>query len=412
MASIYWADSVLTGAGDERVPHGAVVVDGSSIAWIGPVDEIPEPYDRDDRRHLEGCTILPGLIESHAHLGYDGRPGAKERALRRTPAALVAVMLASARELLGVGVTTARDLGARDGLSIEARDIIRDDIAPGPRLLVAGPQITTTGGHAWQNNGTADTADEVRLRVRRLHKAGVDLIKVNATGGFMTEGSGPARAQYAVDEMTALVDEAHRLGKRVAAHAHGVDGIRTSVSAGVDTIEHALFLTEQGTIDPPAELVDEIARRGIFVCPTPGPDLPRMMRENPDFRPPVRMLYERGVGLIAGNDSGIGGVPHAAYVAGLESLSALGIPTPEILRAATSRAAEALGLAGTTGRIATGLAADLIAVHGDPVRDISTLRRLRLVVLGGREIPIDTRERPIRTEAGVRGDVTREGTPI
>lgn len=387
--TIYSADAVWCGTLGSRIPDGAVVVAGDSIAWVGPTAELPERYADARHRRFPGATILPGLIESHAHLSYDGAAGTKKRSFTRTAPALVALMLASARRLLSVGVTTVRDLGARDNLSIEARDIVAEGIARGPRILVAGAQLTTTGGHTWQNHGRADSPHELRQRVRQQHRAGVDLIKVNATGGFMTTGSAPWFAQFSTEELRTVVDEAHRLGKRVAAHAHGVEGIRRAVEAGVDTIEHCTFVAEEGRIEPDLGLIDRIAAEGIHVCATATWNLPTLMRERPGFGAPLRLMYERGVALIAGNDAGIDGVPHTAYAGGLETSAFLGVPVEQVLIGATSRAAVALGLGQSTGVLATGAAADLIAVTGDPLIDLSAIRRLDLVVARGEEFVPD-----------------------
>lgn len=386
---VYTADAVWCGTAASRIADGAVVVAGDRIAWVGAHSDLPADYATAHVHHVPGGTILPGLIESHAHLSYDGRPGTKARSFQRSAPSLVAVMIASARELLSVGVTTVRDLGARDNLSIEIRDIVAEGLLRGPRIIVAGSQITTTGGHTWQNHGRADTPDAVRKLVRSHHKDGVDLIKVNATGGFMTARSMPWRAQFSDEEMVAIVEEAHRLGKKVAAHAHGVEGIERAVRAGVDTIEHCTFVAEGGVVAPDLALIDEIAARGIHVCATATWNLPVMMRGNPDFQPPVALMHERGVQLIAGNDAGIDGVPHRNYVGGLETSVILGIPIEDVLVGATSRAADALGLAGTTGTLTPGASADLIAVVGDPLVDISTVRNLALVVARGEEFAPD-----------------------
>jgi imidazolonepropionase-like amidohydrolase len=381
---VYTAGAVWCGTSGSRIADGAVVVTGDRIAWVGARDELPAEYADAPTQAFHDSTILPGLIESHAHLSYDGGPGTKQRSFERSAPNLVAVMIASARELLSVGVTTVRDLGARDNLSLEVRDAVEEGLVRGPRIVAAGAQITTTGGHTWQNNGRADSPDELRKRVRSHHKAGVDLIKVNATGGFMTAGSAPWFAQFSVSELTAVVEEAHRLGKKVAAHAHGVEGIERAVAAGVDTIEHCTFVAEGAIVAPSLDIIDAIVEKGIFVCATATWNLPAMMRENPGFRPPVRLMHERGVRLIAGNDSGIDGVPHRNYVGGLETSVILGIPPEDVLIGATSRAAEALGLGGVTGVLAPGASADLIVVDGDPLTDVSAVRRLRTVVERGR----------------------------
>lgn len=386
---VYTADALWTGDADSVIANGAVVVTGATIAWVGVASDCPDKFADAQTIHMPGATILPGLIESHAHLSYDGQPGTKKRSFSRTDPALVAVMLASARELLSVGVTTVRDLGARDNLSLEAREIIAQGIARGPRMIVAGAQVTTTGGHTWQNHGRADSPDELRKLVRSQHKAGVDLIKVNATGGFMTAGSAPWFAQFSADEFDAIVEEAHRLGKRVAAHAHGVEGIRRALDAGVDTIEHCTFVAGEGRVEPDLDLIDALAAAGTYVCATATFNLPSMMRATPTFVPPVALMRERGVRIIAGNDAGVDGVPHSAYVGGLETLLLFGFSPEEILVAATSLAAEALGIAAIAGRLAVGMSADLIAVAGDPLEHISALRDLRLVVARGEHFAPD-----------------------
>lgn len=391
-AMIYSADAMWRGTAGSRLDQGAVVVEDDAIVWVGAADEIPREYEDAPRQHFAGATLMPGLIESHAHLAYDGGEGTKKRSFSRSPAALMAVMIASARELLSVGVTTVRDLGTRDNLSIEVRDVIDEGIVPGPRALVSGAQITTTGGHTWQNHGRADTPDELRRLVRSHHKAGVDLIKVNATGGFMTAGSEPRFAQFSADEFEVIVEEAHRLGKKVAAHAHGSEGIAIAVRAGVDTLEHCTFVGEGGAILPDPALIDEIVERGIHVCATATWNFPQFIRANPEFVPPVKLMYDRGVKLIAGNDAGIDGVPHRNYVGGLETSVILGVPVEQVLIGATSLAAEALGLSATTGVLEAGASADLIVVAGDPLTDISTLRELRLVVTRGKRFEPDAIE--------------------
>jgi len=387
--SVLRADAIWCGTAGSRITDGAVVIRGDKIAWVGAAEAVPAEYAGAPSRYFPGATILPGLIESHSHLSYDGGAGTKKRSFGRSAPNLVAVMISSARQLLSVGVTTVRDLGARDNLSIEVRDAVEEGLVRGPRILVAGAQLTTTGGHTWQNHGRADSPDELRKLVRSHHRAGVDLIKVNATGGFMTAKSAPWFAQFSVDEMCAIVDEAHRLGKKVAAHAHGVEGIERAVTAGVDTIEHCTFVAEGPTIAPDLALIDQIVARGIHVCATATWNLPQMIRRDPAYRPPVKLMYDRGVQLIAGNDSGIDGTPHTHYAGGLETSVILGIPVEEVLIGATSRAAMALDLTGVTGELTAGASADLIVVRGDPLADISAVRDLQYVLAQGVEFTPD-----------------------
>jgi imidazolonepropionase-like amidohydrolase len=236
--------------------------------------------------------------------------------------------------------------------------------------------------------GECGSADELRRMVRLHHKMGADLIKVMSTGGFMTTGSAPWFAQFTPAELSAVTGEAHRLGKRVAAHAHGKEGIARAVAAGVDTIEHCSFAGPDGEFgsDFDPALAEEIAAAGIFVCPTINVTAPIMReRHGPVLEEVIIGLHQHGVPLIAGTDAGTDNCPHGAYVCGLEAMAEAGLPAREVLEAATLRAARALGVEDRTGSIAPGKDADLIAIRGDPLRDVSALHRIELVVTRGRE---------------------------
>ena len=386
---LYQAGALLTSARAQVVRDAGVLVDGSVIAAAGPLAAlaaaVPPTAEVVD---LGGLTLLPGLVDSHVHLGFDGGPQPVARMRAEADTEQLLLMLDSARQLLGAGVTTARDLGARSFLDVAVRDGIARGIAPGPRLLVAGRPLTPTGGHCWFMGGECDTADELRRMVRLHHKMGTDLIKVMSTGGFMTAGSAPWHAQYTEAELAAVVAEARRLGKRVAAHGHGAEGIARAVAAGVDTIEHCSFAGPDGRpgsgYDP--ALAGRIAAAGIYVCPTVNVRAPCVRERFGDVhRTVVTGLYERGVRLIAGTDAGIDNCPHDAYARGLEELAGLGLPAAEILEMATLRAATALGVDSVTGSLEPGKDADFIAVAGDPLRDLSALRRVALVVARGAE---------------------------
>jgi imidazolonepropionase-like amidohydrolase len=217
--------------------------------------------------------------------------------------------------------------------------------------------------------------------VRRHHRAGTDGIKVMATGGFMSHATAPWNAQFTVPELRALIDDAHRLGKHVAAHAHGTQGIRRLVEAGVDYITHATFVGEDGTTDFDPVLADQIAERGIYVDGCAPPSYPPVPGET--RTPRALQLYRHGARLVTGHD--IGAVyPASAYTWGLKQLEASGLPRAEVLIAATSRAAGAAGLAGVTGVLAPGYAADLVVVRGGPLAGLDALDHVLEVVIAGR----------------------------
>jgi len=313
------------------------------------------------------------------------------------------LMLRNARELLGIGVTTARDLGGRGYLGLVVRDAIAAGLARGPRLAVAASPITVTGGHCWFMGGEADSDDDLRRMVRTHHKHGADLIKVMATGGFMTAGSAPWYAQFTSEQLKVIVEEAGRVDKPVAAHAHGIEGIRRAVEAGVSSLEHCSFVdeTNERVFDEP--LAEQIAARGIYVCPTISSNAPYVAKlTGIVVGRNLKAMHEMGVRIIAGTDAGIDDTPHHQYVGGLEYLVTLGFRPEDVLAMATNKAAAAIGLGGVTGRLAVGYDADVIVVDGDPLADIAALGRLRRVIARGRDYVPDSG----------RFDVSAPGSPF
>lgn len=358
--------------------EATVVLDGPHIDSIGSSAGAASTLD------VSGCTVVPGLIEGHAHLCFDATPGWKATYDADTPGRMLLRMAANGVKMLEAGITTVRDLGAPTGLSIELREAIADGLTDGPRLLVAGAPITTTGGHCHFMGGEADGELEVRRAVREHVKAGVDWIKVMATGGNMTPRTNPLAAQYTVDELAAVVQEAHRLRRKVTAHAHALEGIRVAVAAGVDMIEHCSFTVPEGIAFDPA-LIGEIAAAGIIVSPTVSvgfrswPDDGRKQAR----RQVLHGMVEAGCKMIMSTDCGIPGVPHEALGGGIEVIAeSAGLKPVGALRLATSTAAELLGLRGT-GVIAPGAVADLLVVDGDPTLDLSALSSVRHVFKGG-----------------------------
>ncbi|HEY8045691.1 MAG TPA: amidohydrolase family protein [Streptosporangiaceae bacterium] len=349
---LYQTGALLTGARNELIPHAGVLVDGTRIVAAGPLDSLTAEHGLPpDVVDLGDLTVLPGLVDAHVHLGFGGGPGPVARMNSETDTEQLILMLRSARELLSAGVTTARDLGARSFLDVAVRAAIASGMAEGPRLVTAARPLTPTGG-------------------------------------FMTEGAPPWSAQFSPADLDAVVTEAHRLGKRVAAHAHGREGIVQAVAARVDTIEHCSFAgpdRKYGSDFDPA-VVEQIAAAGIYVCPTMNVHALTLRDRFGDALDKVIMgLYSGGAQIIAGTDAGIDNCPHDAYVSGLEALAMVGLPAAEILDAATLRAARALGVDDRTGTIEPGKDADLIAVRGDPRSDISVLHEVQLVVARGAE---------------------------
>ncbi|WP_292833533.1 amidohydrolase family protein [Microbacterium sp.] len=388
MTTIYSADRVRTHTDTGTIGDGSVVVnDEGLIEWVGPTADLPATFKDIAPTRFDG-TLMPGLVDTHVHLGFDGGPNPVQRMMSETDSDQLVLMLRSARELLSAGVTTARDLGARSYLDVVVRDAILRGDARGPRLIASGAPLTPTGGHCWFMGGEADGAYELRKAVRRHHEHGADSIKIMSTGGFMTKGSAPWFAQYSEEELALAVSDAHRLGKRAVAHAHGIEGIRNAVRGGIDALEHCTFVASDGSMGFDAALADEIAARGVYVSLTLNVRAWQMLKAGAGgFVDHVAMIVQelraRGVRIVTGTDAGIDLAPHFAYAAGLEALAALGMPVEDVLHAATVVSAESFGLAGQIGALRPGAFADFIGVTGDPAADLTCLRRPFLVVASG-----------------------------
>jgi imidazolonepropionase-like amidohydrolase len=364
------------------------VADSSVEANVAIADGVVEAVGTDvggaATLDASGCTVVPGLIEAHAHLCFNARPDWRATFDSDTPGRMLLRMAGNGRAMLEAGITTVRDLGAPTGVSLEIREAFANGLALGPKLLIAGAPITTTGGHCYFMGGEADGELELRRAVRHRVKDDCDWIKVMASGGNMTPRTNTFAAQYTVDELRALVEEARRLRKRVTAHAHGTTGIAVAVEAGVDMIEHCSF-TAPGGYSFDAAVADAIVERGIIVSPTTSvgyrswPDDGRKQQRAKI----MRELFARGCKVIMSTDCGIPGVPHAALAGGIEVLAELGGLAPvEALRLATSTSAELLGLA-DRGRLAAGLAADVAVVEGNPLEKLADLERVRFVLKDG-----------------------------
>jgi imidazolonepropionase-like amidohydrolase len=366
-----------------------MIDDGRITAVEGERIEPPRDAELVD---LGDVTLLPGLIDAHLHLGFDASLKPVAQMIADDDATLLLRMRLAAQRALAAGITTVRDLGDRNYLGATLRDWFRAGNEPGPEIIAAGPPITVTGGHCHFMGGEADGELEVRRAVRARVKAGVDVIKLMATGGHMTPGTNPSLPQYSVAEIAAAVEEAHRLGRKLTAHAHGPLGIAAAVDAGVDGLEHCSFRVPGGR-EPRPELVERIAERHIAVCPTVGSkpsgsdanSIARQLAES--FAPILEHMHRAGVRLVAGTDAGISPAkPHDVLPLGIAVLAQAGLSNAEALRAATSVAAEALGVGERKGALQKGKDADLLAVGGDPTIDLAALLDVRAVFRAGRRV--------------------------
>jgi imidazolonepropionase-like amidohydrolase len=355
---------------------------------------------------LTSATCLPGLIDVHDHLTSDptdsGYKGLGVSVPRKTVKGVK-----NARITLEAGFTTVRNVGASGYSDVALRDGITAGEVPGPRMLVSGPALGITGGHCDNNllapqyhdmaEGVADGPWAARAKVREVIKYGADLIKICASGGVLSKGDQPGAPQYTLEEMRAIVDEAHKLDRKVAAHAHGTQSIKDAIRAGIDSVEHSSLIDDEGIAlakQAGTFLVfdiyndDFIMHEGLKAGMLPEAiekerKIGVLQREN------FQRAYKAGARMAFGTDGGV--YPHGENAKQLTLMVKLGMTPIEAIQSATVNAAELLGWAHTVGTLEPGSFADLIAVDGDPLADISQLEHVKFVMKNGQIVKNEIR---------------------
>jgi imidazolonepropionase-like amidohydrolase len=378
---------LFDGTGSALIPDPLVVIDGGTIVAVDAGAAAPDGAEVID---LGGAALLPGLVDTHVHLAFDASADPVGALAGRSEDEARDAMIRAGQAALRGGVTTVRDLGDRDYLSLGLRG------RPGlPTIIAAGPPVTTPAGHCHYLGGAAEPTEAgVRAAVREHVQRGVDVIKIMASGGTLTPGTYQHLPQFTSELLHAAVDEAHRHGLQATAHAHAVQAIADGVAAGADGLEHVSFWTED-SVDAPAELIQLIVDRRTVVgatlgmVPVPGMEPPPVVRARiPLMVANMRRMHEAGALIVAGTDAGIGPPkPHDVVRHAPAMLRDIGIGQAEALRMITSVAAGVIGLGHRKGRIAPGFDADILAVDGDPIADPAALHRIRAVYARGTAVP-------------------------
>lgn len=388
---------LIDGTGQPSVQDAAILIDGPNIIAVGPAASIAELPEATAAVEVDATshTIMPGLIDGHVHVAWGTDTYSAWPSASVDSDMLMAWSIASAQAALCAGITTIRDCGAPDGITLKLQRAITEGIVLGPRLQVCGPAITTTGGHGEFIGTTADSSDELRRVVRTLCRQGVDFIKVMATGGLTDPETNRLRAQYSEEELRAAVDDAHRLRRQVVAHGNATEGIRHAVAAGVDIIAHCNWLgIEEGTIDYDPVVAKKMAERGVFVDLNIEGAFRSFSRGDgwaQDWTAPgapqnrwelMEAMRQDGVPIFFTSDH-FG--PEIAQFPQLlvEAARQGAIGAEELIWRATGLAADAIGIGDTTGRIMAGRQADLLCVEGDLVENPGNLLRVHAVYLDG-----------------------------
>lgn len=374
-------------------------IEGDRIKAIGKAKDISSQVPAGAKTiDLSNSTVLPGLIDCHTHLTYTPyMAGPAGLHISYPRQALIGAH--NAHVTLEAGFTTVRNVGANGYSDIALRDSIKAGEVIGPRIIASGPALSITGGHADENflapqfnfseDGVADGVDGVTAKVRENIKYGADVIKFMATGGVLSEGDNPALEQYSPEEMKAIVETAHGLGRKVAAHAHGALGIKNAVLAGVDSIEHGSYINEED--------IQLMKQHGTYLVPTLylGDWLmenlstlgltPNMIEKAkivlPIARQNIGTAFKAGVKVAFGTDAAV--YPHGLNAREFAVMVKLGLSPLQSIQAATVNAADLLGWTDRIGTLESGKFADIIAVDGDPLSDVHVLENVRFVMKGG-----------------------------
>jgi imidazolonepropionase-like amidohydrolase len=391
------AGHVLNVRTGELKANQAIVIEGDKISKIAPSSEVVAAAG-DTTIDLPDATALPGLIDMHTHLTFELSSLSYE-GLKISTAREALHGARNARRTLEAGFTTVRNVGAKDYADIALRDAINDGDVIGPRIVASGPALGITGGHCDENllppafhfegGGVADGVEAVQHKVREVIKYGAEVIKICATGGVLSKGDDPNASQYTLEEMKAIVADAHRLGRRVAAHAHGAEGVRWASEAGVDSIEHGHLmddaavatLKKNGTYLVPTLFLGEYMEKNIERSDVPEYSKQKMRDVAAAMQKNVKKAFDAGVKVAFGTDAAV--YPHGLNAGEFHVYVKLGMTPLAAIQTATINASDLLGPKYLVGALEPGKWADVVAVDGDPTKDVTILEHVKFVMKAG-----------------------------
>ncbi len=396
------AGQLIDGRAGAAMADKTLVVEGETIVEVA--DGFLEPSGGDEVIDLRDSTVLPGLMDMHTHLTHQGSKNVYMERMRLNPGDYAIRSVVYAERTLLAGFTTVRDVGDRHNLSVALRDAIEKGIVPGPRIFTATRSLATTGGHGDSTNGmradlqgdpgpkegVVNSAEDARKAVRQRYKEGADLIKLTATGGVLSLAKNSQNPQFTEEVLRAVIATANDYGFHVAAHAHGAEGMKRAIRAGVTTIEHGTYMDDEamalmkqhGTYFVPTIMAGKwVEAKAAIDGYCPDVVRPKSATVGPVIAETFAKAYAAGVKIAFGTDSGVS--PHGDNAREFVYMVEGGMPPMEAIRSATAVTAELLGIETQVGTLEAGKLADVVAVRGDPLEDVSILQDVAFVMKEG-----------------------------